>query len=297
MAWLLVGVATGCAAGSHSSLAGTDEGSGSSVGGSGSATGVGGSNTGTGGAGGTGVASASSSSSGGQGGMDPCAMGCAKGFTNLDQNPLTGTCGCEYACDKKGDTDPIDPDFKDENCDGTDGVAEKCVYVSKSLGKPDGTGTRQSPVDTIAQGISVAKKNSVPAVCVSGSAGSDTYAEAVAVESGISVYGGFDAADPEFAFRRSAKAITTVTAAGAVFTAVQIDSETHIEGLTIKATTPKMTGMSTYGVQLAGGNGQLFAARDGPGNIFVAPGRGFDRPLGDVDAGEVCAGQRALQAA
>ena len=41
-----------------------------------------------------------------------------------------GSCGCEYSCHKTGPADPIDADFKDENCDGSDGVMEKCIFVA-----------------------------------------------------------------------------------------------------------------------------------------------------------------------
>src|SRR5690349_17441481 len=56
------------------------------------------------------VASTTASSSGmssSSTGVDPCAMGCIGDTFDIDQNPLTGECGCEYECVKLGDADPI----------------------------------------------------------------------------------------------------------------------------------------------------------------------------------------------
>jgi hypothetical protein len=185
-------------------------------------------------------------------------MGCAAGSYDIDANPLTGQCGCEYLCDKKSDADPIDPNLEDANCDGSDGVVEKCVYVSKSLGTAGGAGTRLDPLDTILAGIAKASALSLPSVCVSGNAAGEQYAEVVTMKSGISVYGGFDSQDPDFQLRRSATAITIVTAEGVVFDAPQIDAETHIEGLTIHSKTPSLEGQSSYGVRLLAGTAELF---------------------------------------
>ena len=194
------------------------------------------------------------SGEGGMGGGDICDMGCPVGFWDIDDNPLTGDCGCEYACDKISDDDPIDPNYDDDNCDGGDGVVEQCVYVSTTIGMPNGAGTRADPVDTIATGIQVADTMNVPAVCVSG----EGYNEQVTVLSGISVYGGFDHQDPDFAFRRSPNVTTTVSATGVVFDAPQIDAETHIAGFTMNAAQLAMPGSSTYGVRAGNGIGHLF---------------------------------------
>src|SRR5262249_8824681 len=150
---------------------------------------------------------------------------------------------------------PIDPAFTDDNCDGTDGLAEQCVYVSTSLGDDaNGQGTRAKPLATIAKAIQFAKTNAVPAVCLSG----EIYDEAVTVVSGISIYGGFDQSDKDFPFRRSPKVTTTVRAKQLVFTAPSIDQDTYIEGITIEATKGSVGGSSTTAVLLGGGMGQLY---------------------------------------
>ncbi len=190
---------------------------------------------------------------GGRGGEDPCASGCPTDMWDIDDNPLTGECGCEYACVKISEDDPIDPNYDDDNCDGSDGVVEQCVYVSLTLGTSGGAGTRQDPVDTIAGGITVAQTQVVPAVCVSG----EIYNVLVTVADGISLYGGFDHTDANFPFLRSANAVTTVNATGTAFLAPQIDQETHVAGFTINVLAPDTTG-SSYGVRLVGGQGQLY---------------------------------------
>jgi hypothetical protein len=190
---------------------------------------------------------------GGTGGGGECGVECPEGFHDVDNNPLTGDCGCEYECTVTDPNDPIDPDFEDENCDGGDGRVEACVYVS-SAGADANQGTRALPMQTIGAAIDRAVENGVPAVCLSG----EDYFESVDVASGVSIYGGFDAADPDFAFRRKADATTRVIAQGTVFYADDIATETHLEGMRIEAGTPATPGGSTYGVRLRAGVGRLF---------------------------------------
>ncbi|HMY17244.1 MAG TPA: PE-PGRS family protein, partial [Polyangium sp.] len=180
--------------------------------------------------------------------------GCPLNTYNIDGNKLTGECGCEYACTPTGASDPVDDQYKDDNCDGGDFVVENCVYVSVGQGSDAAGGTRMDPMKTIAAAIDKAKAVGVPAVCLSG----EIYDEAVTVASGISIYGGFDQNDADFKFRRSPNVTTTVRATGTVFYAPQIDAETHIEGITVLAQTPMGAGESTYGVRLGGGLGTLY---------------------------------------
>jgi hypothetical protein len=191
---------------------------------------------------------------GGAGGMDPCASGCPADTWDIDNNPLTGECGCEYACAQTSQDDPIDELFTDDNCDGTDGVVEDCVFVSAADGTSGGVGTRLDPVDTIQNGIAAANTASVSSVCVSG----ETYGESVTMISGINVYGGFDHEDVDFKFRRKSTVTSLVQASGTVFLAENINQETHIAGLKIEAFTPGTPGASTYGVRLTGGSAELF---------------------------------------
>ena len=216
----------------------------------GGTTGSGGEGGGTAGMGGTG----GEGGMGGGGGMpDPCASGCLSGTHDIDNNPLTGECGCEYLCTPTSDADPIDEDFKDDNCDGGDGLVEQCVYVSASQGSNGNPGTRQAPMQTIAAAIAQAKLNSVPAVCLSG----EIYNEQVTMESGISLYGGFDQNDADFKFKRKDGIVSTINAVGAGILASQIDVETHISGITLNVTGTVGAGNSHYGIVLGGGVGSL----------------------------------------
>ncbi|MGZ6095366.1 MAG: DUF1565 domain-containing protein, partial [Polyangiales bacterium] len=200
----------------------TDTGSGTDGGDDGSTDGTSGDGSMTDGSGGDSM----SGESGGDGGA--CSLGCPVGKFDIDGDPLTGECGCEYICDKKGPTDPIDPDYKDDNCDGTDGVVEKCIFVSASTGDDTATGTRLAPMKTIAAAIAAAKaKGTGIDVCLSGG----TYSGLVTMESGVSVYGGFDETDATFKFRRSDAATTNLNAEGTVVYAPKIDADTHLEGL------------------------------------------------------------------
>lgn len=186
-----------------------------------------------------------------------CSMGCPVGFYDIDGDPLTGECGCEYACTKKGTADPIDPAYTDDNCDGADGVVEKCVYVAAATGDDTKAGTRKDPMKTVAEAIKKAKTLGVD-VCLSG----ETYTGLVTMESGVSVYGGFDEKDPNFKFRRSKSATTTLQNAGTVVYAPNIDAETHLEGLNISASAPTGIGNSTYGVRLGGGSATFYVRYD-----------------------------------
>jgi hypothetical protein len=179
-----------------------------------------------------------------------CTLACATDFWDLDGDASNG---CEYSCHKISDLDPIDPAFADDNCDGGDGVVAQCVYVAAD-GSDAAAGTRLTPVASIAQALTLAQASSIPAVCLSG----DTYHETVTVPSGISIYGGFDETNATFKFRRTAGVVTTVQAAGVVFSAPMINADTHVEGLTIDAATPPAPGANITALALGGGTGTLF---------------------------------------
>lgn len=187
---------------------------------------------------------------------DSCASGCPENYWNIDGNLLTGTCGCEYYCVRtQVGNDPIDGNYIDDNCDGSDGVVGECEYVSISQGSDTtGDGTQKNPFQSIDAAIKRAQANAVPAVCLSG----EVYSSAVTLASGINVYGGFDKDDPDVKWKRSPKVTTTVTATGLVFDAPQIDTETHLEGLTVAANAAVLSGANTYGIRLGGGTGQFF---------------------------------------
>jgi hypothetical protein len=82
-------------------------------------------------------------------------------------------------------------DGVDENCDGATDEDESCgcVHVSvPPLGSAAGDGSALAPLDTIDAAIGQAVSVGPPRVCVS----AGTYAEAVTMANGVSVYGGYD---------------------------------------------------------------------------------------------------------
>jgi hypothetical protein len=178
---------------------------------------------------------------------------CAEGSVDLDGDPATGVNGCE--CTITDASDPLDAAFTDENCDGTDGVAASCVFVSASLGSSGGDGSVSDPLHTIAAGITAAQALGLSRVCLSG----ETYEESVTLVDGISLYGGFDQLDPDVPFRRNAAAVTTIEAAGTAVLANGLTQFTELQSLKIVAQTPTGLGGSTYGVRVIGGTLTLVA--------------------------------------
>lgn len=215
----------------------------------------GGGNGGDGGSGGSGGQAGSGGGAGAGGGGDPdpvCEGGCPAGFVDLDGDPLTGNCGCEYACTKTSNDDAIDSSFTDSNCDGTDGKIERCVFVSPT-GDDGSPGTRFAPMKTIWAAVQTAAENGVD-VCL----GRGEWSEQVTLPSGVSLYGGFDQSHPDFAFRRSPGVQSIVRSFGTVIHVPNIDTDTHIAGVIIEASTPVTAGASTYGVLFGGGTGTLY---------------------------------------
>lgn len=92
-------------------------------------------------------------------------------------------------------TDPLDPLGVDSDCDGADGEAASTLYVSVT-GLATNPGTSQQPVATLQQAITIARGNTaIRAVVVAASptayAGSGLGS---LLASGVSVFGGYDAA-------------------------------------------------------------------------------------------------------
>jgi hypothetical protein len=147
--------------------------------------------------------------------------------------------------------DPIDPSFTDENCDGTDGVIDKCLFVANEGTDAPSGGSRTAPLKSIAYALDLAKTNGA-SVCVA----AQTFTGLVTLVSGVNLYGGFDSKDPTFAFRRG-PAPTTLTNPGTVILSQNIDADTMVEGFTIHALTPDGDGEGAYGVRHVGGSAKL----------------------------------------
>jgi len=226
-----------------------------------------------------------------------CTPGqCPTGFYNLDGKD-GANCGCEYQCTKRGDDDPFDTGFIDGNCDGSDGMVNECVYVSVSGGVDTGDGTRAKPVKTIAKAVVIADAGTKKRpVCLS----AEKYSEAVELPSGVSLYGGFDQADPAFPFRRSFKragqdiattivAPTTGPSAGTGIFVKEVKEEMHIENLTLDVKIGEaQNGQSVYGIRIGGGTAQMFVRK----NVFLlgnanpgAAGASGTAPVGAAASG------------
>lgn len=90
-----------------------------------------------------------------------------------------------------GALDLPDDEFFDSNCDEIDGDVAEMVFVDASSGSDANAGTRESPLATISTGIQSALDGGKTRVAVS----SGEYRERVVLRDGISVHGGYDAAD------------------------------------------------------------------------------------------------------
>jgi hypothetical protein len=216
--------------------------------------------------------------------------GCMAGYVTL-------TTPCDYKCTPGplAPLDPIDPNFVDENCDGSDGVVAACLYVSNEGTDAPAGGSRTAPLQTIAFALMLGKSSGL-SVCLAG----ETFTGQVTLLSGVNLYGGFDSKDPTFPFRRAATATTTLTNAGTVILSQLIDADTMVEGLNIHALTPdgQNDGAGVYGVRHLGGTAKLIlryngiaadAAHAGAAGAFGSDGqRGTDGTRG-ADACSNCA--------
>ena len=121
-------------------------------------------------------------------GCDVDSSQCLDGYVNLNGD---GSDGCECAITDANDMP--DPAGEDANCDGIDGQVEMAVFVSADNGDDEANDglTPDSPLASITAGLQAATDNDRVHVLVSGG----TYTEAVTLRSGISIYGGYDAAD------------------------------------------------------------------------------------------------------
>ncbi|MEI7893550.1 MAG: hypothetical protein WCI05_10685, partial [Myxococcales bacterium] len=178
---------------------------------------------------------------------------------------------------KPFDEDPIDPEFLDENCDGSDGVLHKCIFVAAD-GDDANDGARLAPMKTIAQGITKAGAQS-KSLCLA----AETFSGTVAMIGGVSVYGGFNEKAP-FAFHREKGAETILTNAGTVVAASAINTETHLEGVSLRARTPTQAGEGAYGVRLSGGTAPFVVRYNviavGDGQAGTAGTKGDDGSAG-----------------
>jgi len=157
--------------------------------------------------------------------------------------------GCE--CHNEGEDVPdLTTPFLDTNCDGVDGDVSKATFVATSGTDNAACGTMAAPCKTIQYGID--KTNAGNYVLVAGG----TYAEAITLKSGVSVYGGYSAAD----WSRSTTNVVTITGAndnghGWAARGTDISTETILNQLTFVAPAATAAGASSVGIACTNCNG------------------------------------------
>ena len=216
--------------------------------------------------------------------------GCKPGYWNLDGDLSNG---CEYQCTKISDTDEPDDGFVDANCDGIDGDVSNAIFVAKT-GSDSNPGTMAAPMATINGALAKAYVQGKKHVYVS----TGEYVGRVTLQNGISIYGGYSAAD---GWKRSASYVVTIRATAIAnnrMSAVEgsnITSATILDRLTIRSDNVTSAGVSNYGLHCSncGGlwlknssveSGHAGPGTDGPsGSNGASGGRGGDGTEGHED--------------
>jgi hypothetical protein len=171
-------------------------------------------------------------------GTTSCGIGaCAKTVNNCEA-------GVPQVCDPNEGAQAEDlPDDKgvDANCDGTDGDKALAVFVDVVTGD-DGAqaGTPEKPVKTLAAAVALAQSLGKSQIYVS----KGTYPEAVQLASGMSYYGGFDAA------KGWTRDINNLTQIGSGNPGVTCSGQTGIllDGFSLKGGNAQGTGASAVAV-------------------------------------------------
>ncbi len=192
-----------------------------------------------------------------------CAMRCDEGFVDLDGDDANG-CECEI------DAEVDHPDGADHNCDGIDGQIAVSVFVSKD-GRPDGAGTIDDPLDSVAAGVARAAQGQLRDVLVA----VGVYSENVVLPEGVNLYGGYSA---DFLLRNADHPVTLLgrPAEGAERGTLTLDGVTRrtvVDGLTV------------YGADAVVANSYAVYVRDADQSLqlrdlVIAAGNGADGERG-----------------
>jgi hypothetical protein len=198
-----------------------------------------------------------------------------------------------------GATDVPDPGSVDSNCDGIDGDPADAVFVSPA-GNDANPGTMSRPLRTLEAAIRAAQTQSKDVYAALG-----TYAEALNIMPGVSVYGGYGPS-----WQRTLSSVTRITGAtnslgdteGAL--ALDVMTPTTLQLLTIAPVSPTVSGASSYGLigyhspglrlehvtvaaapGIPGGGGADGSAgepggKGGPGGLTLTPGKAGSSPIG-----------------
>ncbi len=199
-----------------------------------------------------------------------CGIGCTDGY--LDANGDASD-GCE--CKPGSAIDP--PGGGDIDCDGVDGDVEDSVFVAK-WGNDAWPGTVTQPVASVLVATSIALQTKRHHILI----GAGSYAEAIQVAAGVSVWGGYG---PGFVTRDIVKhetilapglplgaAAVQATVACQGITGGAASGETRVDGLTIIGRKAVFPGSSSYAVVADGcdarfalSNNKVLAGEGAPG--------------------------------
>ena len=205
--------------------------------------------------------------------------GCKPGYWNIDGDLANG---CEYACEFQSATDEPDDAFVDSNCDGIDGDVDAAVFVAKT-GSDSNPGTMDRPMATINAALARAYNTGKTQVYVS----AGEYIGRVTLYDGISIYGGYSAAD---GWKRSSSYIVTIRSnlvANGRMSAVEgqdIRSATILDRLTIRTDNASSAGVSNYGLHCSNCGGLWLKNSDvaaGNGGAGAAGGNGSPGATGN----------------
>jgi len=177
---------------------------------------------------------------------------------NTPNGACTGMQTCMGAggwgsCMPPSSTDKPDLNLKDDNCDGIDGTEANAIFVDIFTGNNSNPGTKSSPKQTIQAGIDAAAAGGKSDVYISKGTYSTT---TVILASGVSLYGGYDAA---MGWKRSLSNLTRISSTATTAIASPPGNPRlnaiEIQLLTITARGTTTLGASSYGIRIANGVG------------------------------------------
>lgn len=221
--------------------------------------------------------------------------GCKTGYWDIDKNLGNG---CEYACTFQSATDEPDDSNNgagtDSNCDGIDGNVSAAIFVAKT-GNDANPGTMQAPMATINGALAKAYSTGKKQVYVS----AGEYVGRVNLYNGISIYGGYSAAD---GWKRSNSYTVTIRSnaiADNRMSAIEgsgITAATILDRLTIRTDNATGTGVSNYGLHCSSCSGlwvkgsDVWAGNGSPGANGANGVRGGNGTDGTIGGNGSCDG-------
>jgi hypothetical protein len=184
---------------------------------------------------------------------DASAEGTSTGTGIVDDSGTASGSGSSDGSEGSSTGEPVeaclqmdDPDINglDENMDGIDGLAGCSVFVNTATGSDINSGlASDDPVGTIARGIEIAASFSPPRPVL---VAEGTYNETVNLDSGVSLFGGYD----DQSWERDVYLNETIIA-GTEFrslVAINLSEEVEVDGFTIRGASYTEDSQSTYAV-------------------------------------------------